>query len=119
MLYRAKYARPGKFTVRPISQICGKTYWKIGIAPSAPVEVLAGKTEGFNKIPMPIIIQSRTLRWLRLTAEGRDVAEITRSENVSKKEVEKELEWLYRQLNASNPLEALQKLVKRQFKVVD
>lgn len=68
---------------------------------------------------MTLIIRSQTLRWLRLAAEGLKTEEITQREKVSKKEVEQQLKSLYHQLNANDPLEALQMLAKKDFKVVD
>jgi hypothetical protein len=54
-----------------------------------------------------------------MAAEGLKPEDITRTEKVDKKEVELQLKSIYRQLNTSDPLEALQVLAKKELKIVD
>lgn len=56
---------------------------------------------------------------MRMAAEGLKPEDIARREDVDKKEVEAQLKSVYRQLGATGPLEALQLLAKKEFKVVD
>ncbi|MCX7637536.1 MAG: LuxR C-terminal-related transcriptional regulator [Cyclobacteriaceae bacterium] len=68
---------------------------------------------------MSLVIKSQTLSLLRLAAEGLTPDEITRIENISKKEIETQLKQVYKQLKTTDPLQALQLLAKTDFKVVD
>lgn len=56
---------------------------------------------------------------MRMAAEGLRPEDIARKENADKKEVEAQLKSVYRQLSTTDPLEALQMLAKKEFKVVD
>ncbi|MCS6973561.1 MAG: LuxR C-terminal-related transcriptional regulator [Cyclobacteriaceae bacterium] len=68
---------------------------------------------------LSLVIKSQTLSLLRLAAEGLTPDEITRIENISKKEIETQLKQVYKQLKTTDPLQALQLLAKTDFKVVD
>ncbi|HOO09923.1 MAG TPA: LuxR C-terminal-related transcriptional regulator [Cyclobacteriaceae bacterium] len=68
---------------------------------------------------MKIIVTSRELQVLKLASEGKSPDVIASEINVRKAEVEKGMKSVCLKLSTKNPLDAMQKLLKNDFEVID